>query len=51
MANNSSILDVVSGKESFKLEISLDMVSVAYLAATVFVVGIILILISKKVIK
>ena len=51
MANQSSILDVVSGKESFKLNISLDIVTVSYLAAAVFVVGIILIVISKKVIR
>ena len=51
MAQNSSILDVVSGKESFKLDISLDMKSIGYLSVAVFIVGIILIVISKKLIK
>ncbi|MDL2309023.1 hypothetical protein LJC53_05520 [Bacteroidales bacterium OttesenSCG-928-C03] len=49
--SNSSIFDVVSGNESIKVSIGLDVKTVGYLAAAIFVVGIILIVINKKVIK
>lgn len=47
--DKSSFLDVISGNESVKIDISLTLSSVLYLFAAVMLVGILLILISKKV--
>lgn len=49
MNNQSSILDVISGNESFKIDISLDWQSIAYLFAAAMLVGILLILINKRI--
>ncbi|MCQ2272545.1 MAG: hypothetical protein MJZ72_07150 [Bacteroidales bacterium] len=51
MNNNdqpSSLWDVISGNESLKLSISLDITTIVYIALGVFVVGIALIAISKS---
>lgn len=45
----SSVLDVISGNESVKVDISLTLTSIAYLFAAAMLVGILLILISKRV--
>lgn len=49
--NNSSILDVVSGRESVKVDISLTTTSILYLLAAAVLVGVILMVIKKKVVK
>lgn len=46
--NKSSFLDVISGNESFKVDVGIDLVSVAYLFGAAVLVGILLILISKR---
>lgn len=53
MANNnsSSVLDVISGNESIKIDISLDWQTIAYLFAAAMLVGILLILISKRLVR
>lgn len=49
MANNrSSLLDVISGNESFKIDISLDFATIAYLFGAAMAVGVLLILISRR---
>lgn len=45
----TGLLDVLGGDKSFKLEIGIDWQSVGMLAASVFVVGIVLIIISKQI--
>ena len=47
--NKSSILDVISGNESIKIDISLDWRTILYLFAAAMLVGILLILISKRI--
>lgn len=47
--NRSSIWDVVSGNESIKLDISLGLQSILYLFAAAMLVGILLILINKRI--
>lgn len=47
--DKSTILDVISGNESLKFDISLDMKSIGYLAAGAVAVGVVLILISKAI--
>lgn len=47
--NRSSILDVISGNESFKIDVSLDWASIGYLFAAAMLVGILLILINKRI--
>lgn len=47
--NKSSILDVISGNESVKVDISLTLTSILYLFAAAMLVGTLLILISKKI--
>lgn len=47
--DKSTILDVISGNESLKFDISLDMKSIGYLAAGAVAVGVVLILISKEI--
>lgn len=47
--NKSSILDVLSGNESVKIDISLDWQTILYLFAAAMLVGILLILISKRI--
>lgn len=49
MNNQSGFLDVISGNESFKIDISIDWTSIAYLFAAAMLVGILLILISKRI--
>lgn len=46
--NQSSILDVISGNESVKVDISLTLTSILYLFAAAMLVGILLILIRKN---
>lgn len=48
MNDRSSILDVISGNESFKLDISLSFASIAYLFGAAMAVGVLLILISRR---
>jgi hypothetical protein len=48
---NSTILDVVSGNESIKVSIGLDMAAIGYLSAAIIVSGIVLIVVNKKIIK
>lgn len=47
--NKSSILDVISGNESIKIDISLDWQTILYLFAAAMLVGILLILINKRI--
>lgn len=47
--NKSSFLDVVSGNESLKIDISLDWQTILYLFAAAMLVGILLILINKRI--
>ena len=47
----NNLLSNVVGADGVKFSISVDLQSVAYLVGGAFVVGILLILISKKVIK
>lgn len=49
--NNSSILDVVSGRESVKVDISLTTTSILYLLGAAVLVGIILMIVKKNFIK
>lgn len=49
--NNSSILDVVSGRESVKVDISLTTTSIMYLFAAAVLVGVVLMIIKKHVVK
>lgn len=49
--NNSSIMDVVSGRESIKVDISLTTTSIMYLFAAAVLVGVVLMVIGKKVVK
>lgn len=44
----STLLDVLSGKESVKAELSIGMESIAVLGVTILVVGTILILLKQK---
>lgn len=46
--NQPALLDVVSGREAFKINITLDVTTIIYIALGVFVVGIALIAISKN---
>jgi hypothetical protein len=50
-ADGGGLLDAITGGKEIPFSISLDMTSVTYLGVMVFVVGVILIIISKKVIK
>jgi hypothetical protein len=45
------LLDIISGDKSMKFEIGLDPITVSYLLGGALVVGILLIVLSKKVIK
>lgn len=45
--DRNSILDVISGNESLKIDIELDYTTIIYIGIAVFVVGIALIAISK----
>lgn len=47
--NNSSVLDVISGNESIKIDISLTWATIGYLFAAAMTVGLLLILINKRV--
>lgn len=47
--NKSSFLDVISGNESIKIEIGLDWQTILYLFAAAMLVGILLILINKRI--
>lgn len=47
--NNSSFLDVISGNESIKIDISLTWSTIGYLFAAAMLVGILLILINKRI--
>lgn len=47
--NKSSFLDVISGNESIKIDISLDWTTILYLFAAAMLVGILLMLIKKKI--
>ena len=49
--NKTGIFDVLGGDKSFKLDIGLEVATVSYLIIGALVVGVLLILISKKVIK
>lgn len=45
----SSILDVISGNESVKVDIGVSLSSLLYLFSTIMVCGLLLILINKKI--
>ncbi|MDR0207028.1 MAG: hypothetical protein LBI45_07225 [Bacteroidales bacterium] len=47
--NDKGILDVISGDKAVRVDIGIDYLSAAVLAVAVFIVGIILIIISKKI--
>lgn len=49
--SSSSLLDSLTGGKDIPFSISLDMMSVSYLGLMVLVCGVILIIISKKIIK
>ncbi|MDR1627643.1 MAG: hypothetical protein LBR79_02575 [Oscillospiraceae bacterium] len=55
MATNNTedrgLLDIISGDKSLKFEIGLDMITVSYLLGGAMIVGILLIIISKKIVK
>ena len=47
--NYKGILDVISGDKSIKVEFGIDYLSAAVLAAAVFIAGLLLIIVSKKI--
>lgn len=47
--NNNSVLDVLSGRESIKVDIGLDWETMLYIAGAVLISGTLLILISKRI--
>lgn len=47
--NKSSFLDVISGNESIKFDLSFDWKTILYLFAAAMLVGILLILINKRI--
>jgi hypothetical protein len=48
MNENKGFLDVLSGDKSVKLEITIDYTSAAILAAALYAVGLLLIIIGKR---
>lgn len=48
-SNKSSVLDVLSGNESVKVDVGLDWQTMLYLAGAVLISGTILILINKRI--
>ena len=46
--NNGSVMDVLKGDKALQFSISLDFASISYLLGGAFVVGFLLVLISKK---
>lgn len=46
--NLSSILDVISGRESVKVSVGFDLVSSLYLAGALLLAGTILVIINKR---
>ena len=48
MNNNQGLLDIISGNKPVRINIGIDYLSAAMLAAALFVVGLILIVIGKK---
>lgn len=49
MENTPTFSDVISGKAPLQLKVSIDEKSIAILCISVFLVGLILIIISKKI--
>lgn len=49
--NNGGLVDVLKGDKPLQFSISLDLLSVTYLIAGALLAGVLLILISKKVIR
>lgn len=47
--DKSSVLDVISGRESIKVDIGLDWQTMLYIAGAVLISGSLLILISKRI--
>jgi len=47
--NDNGIMDVISGNKPVKVDIGIDYMSAAILAVTLFTVGLILIVIGKKI--
>ena len=47
--NNGSLMDVLKGDKALQFSISLDFASISYLLGGAFAVGLILVLISKKI--
>jgi hypothetical protein len=48
---SQSLLDSLTGGKDIPFSISLDFVTVSYLGIVIFIVGILLIIVSKKIIK
>jgi hypothetical protein len=48
---SQSLLDSLTGGKEIPFSISLDFVTVSYLGIVIFIVGILLIIVSKKIIK
>jgi len=49
MNENNGVLGVISGDKSIKIDIGIDYISAAILAGVLFIVGLILIVIGKKI--
>ena len=49
MNETKGLLDVISGDKSIKVDIGIDYLSAAILAVAIFIVGVLLIIISKKI--
>ncbi len=47
--NQNSIIDVLSGRESIKVDVSIDWLTISILGAAILAFGTILIFISKKI--
>lgn len=47
--NKSSLLDVLSGNESVKVDVGFDLVSSLYLGAVILMAGTLLVVIAKKI--
>jgi len=48
MNENNGLLGVISGDKSIKVDVGIDYISAAILAGAIFIVGLSLIIISKK---
>ena len=49
MNENNGVLDVISGKQSLKIDINIDYLSAAILGIVIFTVGLLLIIIGKRI--